>query len=60
MTMRSYSFGSVRRPFVVTENVRSVPGGAGSRPMRPPGLVAFCSRTAATTSGTETPSCAMR
>ncbi len=47
------------RPLAVTGIVSSVVAGAGSRPMRPAGLVAFCSRTALATSWTVMPSCAM-
>ena len=46
-------------PTVVTGIVSSVAGGAGSRPRRPAGFVAFCSRTASATSFTVIPSCAI-
>ena len=52
--------GVLSRPSVVTGSVSSVPGGAGSRPSRPAGFVAFCSRTAAATSLVVMPSCAIR
>jgi hypothetical protein len=57
---RPNSSGVVRRPVVVTGIVSCVPAGDGWRPMRPPGFVAFCSCTAAATSSTVIPSCAMR
>ena len=47
------------RPSVVIGSVNCVPGGDGSRPSRPAGFVAFCSWTAAETSETVTPSCAI-
>ena len=40
-------------------SVSCVPGGDGSRPRRPAGFVVFCSCTAAETSPTVTPSCAI-
>ncbi len=58
-TMSLNSWGVCSRPIVVTGIVSWVPGGAGSPPSRPAGLVAFCSRTAAATSFTVTPSCAI-
>ena len=54
--MRSKSLASFSRPLVITGMVSCVPGGAGSRPMRPAGFVAFCSCTAAATSDTVRPS----
>gem|GEM_PF-2426592 len=56
----SNSAGVRSRPSAVTGRVISVPGGAGSRPSAPAGLVAFCSRTAAWMSVTVRPSWAMR
>ena len=53
------SSGVLSRPLVVTGRVSWVPAGAGSRPSRPAGLVAFCSRTAAATSCTVLPSWAI-
>ena len=44
------------RPWAVTGIVSCVPAGDGSRPSRPAGLVAFCSRTASVTSPTVIPS----
>ena len=51
--------GVTSRPAEVTGIVSSVLAGAGSRPRRPAGLVAFCSRTALATSCTVMPSCAI-
>ena len=58
--MFANSLGSVSRPRVVTGTVNWFPAGAGSRPIRPAGLVVFCSWTAARTSDTVSPSWAMR
>ena len=59
-TMSANCSGVLSRPSVVTGSVSSVPGGAGSRPRRPAGLVAFCSRTASATSPVVMASCAIR
>ena len=53
MMMLPNSSAVWRRPLVWMLYVNSVPGGAGSAPIWPPGITVFCARMADWTSPTE-------